>query len=268
MNVKEYIESGILESYAMGMCSDAERNGVEAMLEKHPALRAELAHIEQSIEALAVASAVEPPPAVKAGLMQAIAATETLGRVVELRQTVTADKGKRKFNWLAAASVVLLVASGSANFFLYNKYIEAQERYLAMESQNATLASELDVTKTNLDNTNDQLAFMRDPMTVEVVMAGMPISPQSQATVFWNSKSTEVYLEVNSLPQPAADKQYQLWAIVDGAPVDAGVFVISDSLQKMKVMGGAQAFAVTLEKKGGSENPTMDQLYVLGNVTP
>jgi hypothetical protein len=34
----------------------------------------------------------------------------------------------------------------------------------------------------------------------------------------------------------------------------------------MKVVEAAQAFAVTLEKKGGSRTPTLDQMYVLGNV--
>ena len=37
-------------------------------------------------------------------------------------------------------------------------------------------------------------------------------------------QSKEVYLLVNQLPTPDPDKQYQLWAIVDGNPVDAGVF--------------------------------------------
>jgi hypothetical protein len=35
----------------------------------------------------------------------------------------------------------------------------------------------------------------------------------------------------------------------------------------MKEIGSAAAFAVTLEKKGGSVSPTMNQMIVIGNVS-
>ena len=41
----------------------------------------------------------------------------------------------------------------------------------------------------------------------------------------------------------------------------------SDStFQKMKAIKNAQAFAVTIEKVGGSVAPTMDTMCLLGNV--
>jgi len=36
----------------------------------------------------------------------------------------------------------------------------------------------------------------------------------------------------------------------------------------MKKIAHASAFAVTLEPRGGSATPTMDQMYVLGKVSP
>ncbi|MNG37643.1 Anti-sigma-K factor rskA [compost metagenome] len=73
------------------------------------------------------------------------------------------------------------------------------------------------------------------------------------------------------LPANDQDHQYQLWALVDGKPVDLGVFdAKADSahiLLKMKEINGAQAFAVTLEKRGGSATPTMTQMIVMGGVS-
>jgi anti-sigma-K factor RskA len=60
-------------------------------------------------------------------------------------------------------------------------------------------------------------------------------------------------------------KQYQLWAIVDGKPVDAGMIATKKGIyhiQKMKSFGSVQAFAITLEKAGGSPIPTMDEMIV------
>ena len=99
-------------------------------------------------------------------------------------------------------------------------------------------------------------------------MKGMPVSPQSFATVYWDTTSHDVYLLANNLPVPASDKQYQLWAIFNGKPVDLGVFDIKKErlLIQAKNAQGAEAFAITLEKKGGSPAPTMDSLYVMGKL--
>ncbi|MEJ0083604.1 MAG: anti-sigma factor [Puia sp.] len=94
-------------------------------------------------------------------------------------------------------------------------------------------------------------------------------APSSLATVYWNTQSKDVYLLVNKLPAPVPDKQYQLWAIVDGKPVDAGVFEMAEGISfvKLKTIPKAEAFAITLEKKGGSTKPDMDAMYVMGKVT-
>ncbi len=99
-----------------------------------------------------------------------------------------------------------------------------------------------------------------------VKMAGSAVptspDPNSAATVYWDTKSKDVYLLVNNMPAPPTDLQYQLWAIVDGTPVDAGVFDMKDGIIKMKNIQRAQAFAISLEKKGGSIAPTV--IYMLG----
>jgi anti-sigma-K factor RskA len=41
---------------------------------------------------------------------------------------------------------------------------------------------------------------------------------------------------------------------------------MAKALQKMKEVTSAQVFAVTLEKKGGSETPSLDQMFVAGKV--
>jgi len=63
-----------------------------------------------------------------------------------------------------------------------------------------------------------------------------------------------------------SDKQYQLWAIVGGQPVDLGVYQTGAAMQKMKNIEGAQMFAITIEKAGGSATPTLDQMIVAGPV--
>jgi anti-sigma-K factor RskA len=72
------------------------------------------------------------------------------------------------------------------------------------------------------------------------------------------------------MKMPVNDKahQYQLWALVGGKPVDLGVFDSGadtlTNIKEMKSLASADAFAVTLEPRGGSVNPTMDQMMVIG----
>jgi anti-sigma-K factor RskA len=76
---------------------------------------------------------------------------------------------------------------------------------------------------------------------------------------------------INNLPQPATDKQYQLWALMDGQPIDLG-FIELDVQQKrllvkMKNVQNAQAFAITLEQRG-RPNPEKPggKIHVMGNL--
>ena len=79
----------------------------------------------------------------------------------------------------------------------------------------------------------------------------------------------EVYVDPTNMPTAPAGKQYQLWAFVDGKPVDAGMITSKDGkkykIQKMKTFGKAQAFAITLETEGGNPQPK-GSVYVLGKI--
>jgi anti-sigma-K factor RskA len=104
-----------------------------------------------------------------------------------------------------------------------------------------------------------------------VALKGTTIAPQAYATIFWDTTAKkDVYLIINNLPQPASDKQYQLWALLDGKPIDLGVFDMEIRkkrlLVKMQNVQKAQAFAITLEPRGGSQNPTLDSMYVMGSL--
>jgi anti-sigma-K factor RskA len=78
-----------------------------------------------------------------------------------------------------------------------------------------------------------------------------------------------INLQNMDMPLNDTNHQYQLWALVNGKPVDLGVFDAETKLiglQQMKNIATAQTFAVTLEPRGGSINPTMAQLIAVGNV--
>jgi hypothetical protein len=163
------------------------------------------------------------------------------------------------------------VASTVLNYYFFSQYKEYSAKYDQLVQNQTQMASANQAMQTKLQDYESAMSMIKDPAMAVVKMPSVPTSPNpnSLATVYWDTRSKDVYLLVNNLSQPSSDKQYQLWALVDGKPVDAGVFDIKEGVAfvKMKNIPKAQAFAVTLEKKGGSQTPDMNSMYVLGKVS-
>ena len=72
MTVKEYIESGILEQYVLGIASPAEMKEVEEMAAADPVIRSEIDAISEMLEAIAMQNAVAPDPIIRPFLLATI----------------------------------------------------------------------------------------------------------------------------------------------------------------------------------------------------
>ncbi len=65
MNIQAYIESGILEMYALDLLDPIEKEDVELMVSFFPALKKELESIQHALEMYAASRAVQPRPYVR-----------------------------------------------------------------------------------------------------------------------------------------------------------------------------------------------------------
>jgi anti-sigma-K factor RskA/cell division protein FtsB len=293
-----YISSGILELYVAGVLSPAEIKEVRAMAEAHESIRDEIARIEETYMAYA---AVDVPP-ISENLFERISASIEELPVQQVQNQPSRNKEKpaaaninpdkeklpspktikmpqaevkrenrrspRRFYMVIAASLILFGLSALLNFYLYQQLTSAKNELTALESQNATLSQDYKKAKLESQQAFSQLSIYANPDYKRVTLIGMPLAAESEAYVYWNPKSEDVYLQVKNLPQAPAGKQYQLWAIDEtDKPVDAGMLTsLAADMSPMKKIGSAKAFAITLEPEGGSQNPTMDAMYVMGSI--
>ena len=65
MEVQDFIESGKIELYILGILDPVEKEEVENMIQLYPQVRSEKSRIETSMEAFALQEAVEPPAYLK-----------------------------------------------------------------------------------------------------------------------------------------------------------------------------------------------------------
>jgi hypothetical protein len=62
MEIRSYLESGILEAYILGSASDAEVNELLELKKHYPEIQQALTHLETDMERIAQYMAVPPPP--------------------------------------------------------------------------------------------------------------------------------------------------------------------------------------------------------------
>ncbi|MBM3415138.1 MAG: anti-sigma factor [Bacteroidetes bacterium] len=255
MNIQEYISSGIVESYVLGLASEEERRELERMCAGHPEVLRARIDFELAMEKQAMANAATPDPGVKDKIMNEISGG---GKVVSMK----ASPVRRINGWKYAAAACIALLAGSI-------YLN-----ISLSGKNKKLKGDFDNTVAKLNDIRKDVDMLRGRPEVKMAsMKGTPESPQSYTTVYWDTASHDVYLLVNNLPKPADSLQYQLWALADGQPVDLGFisddyFVRQDKLLiKAKNAQKAQAFAITLEKKGRPDAKTpAGKMYVLGNL--
>ncbi|MCB9251313.1 MAG: anti-sigma factor [Flavobacteriales bacterium] len=271
MDLNEYILSGILEDYVMGLASEDQIAEIEKQAELQPEIRNEIRKIQESLEIYASSFKMDPPEGLKERVRSDLF-KEIQGTMPEPDLTDEDPKTRiirfKYTKWLAAASVTLLILSSILNVNLFLKLKSTQKQLTALITEKEYLAQKMKEQEIILTKAQDEQNFLLQAETRSIVLQGLPKFPDAQATVFWNTNSSEVYLTINNLPVPESGKQYQLWAIVDGVPVDAGILNETKSkfLQKMNNFSKAQAFAITLERKGGNSTPTLEAMYVMGKV--
>lgn len=262
MNTKEYISSGILELYAAGLLNVNEAEEVNEILKKNPEIREELNKINYALYLSASQNLKSPSGKVKDSIFKKINSESS-------EKLPSYTKQNNSFRYLMAASIAFLIFSLGVNFFLFNKLKNAEKEILALNEQKRIITQDFESVKRKLGKANEDIAIMHDRTYKMADLKGMEKSPSSNAVTFWNPVTKNVFIEVVSLPVPPPDKQYQLWALDDGKPIDAGVMSVDPSdksLHKMKNIENAQAFAITLEPKGGSVNPTLSEMYAMGTL--
>jgi anti-sigma-K factor RskA len=273
VNIQDYISSGIVESYVLGLAGPEESAEFERVCVAHPEVRVARDAFEKQLEDRLQEQKLEAPRELKSRIFSKIGMEQTTvmeePKIPLNRPILVQRSGFPRF--IAAASLILLLGSVLLNFYLLSEYKQSIAQYKDLLASQEQLTSANQSMNTKLETYESAISHIRDPRMAVVKMPGVPTSPSpsSMATVYWNTASKEVYLLVNQLPVPVAGKQYQLWAIVDGKPVDAGVFDLASGpeLLKLKTIPNAQAFAITLENQGGSQAPTMTAMYVMGKVT-
>lgn len=109
------------------------------------------------------------------------------------------------------------------------------------------------------------------PQTQTVSLNGRDPIPGAEAKAFIDPAQRRLFLYVYNLPPTPPGKTYQLWLLVGGTPVSAGIFDVNPDgtgrfdAEKLSPFSGKVNVAVTIEPEGGVPQPT-GPMVLLGSV--
>ncbi len=278
VDINEYIASGILESVTLGLASPQEVQEVACLSKIYPEIQAEFIRVQKRCEELMLENAETPNPSVRASLLKTIAETpqekapekKEEAKIVTLHTAPEINGVSPMWKMMAAASLVLAIGIG-ALWFLSNREVKRLDNILAsMEKEqlkNDQILQAMTIEKDHLQTVQEVLS---EQSMRTIMMKGTAMEPEASVKVMWSKEMKKAVMHAEKITPPPANMQYQLWVIADGKPLSVGLFNYDEVEQMTEPFDvNAQnitAFAITLEKMGGSPTPTMEKMVVMGPI--
>jgi hypothetical protein len=135
---------------------------------------------------------------------------------------------------------------------------------LRIKNETAAIRADAQEQQVQLRQTREMLELLNMRDAVRVTMTPGKEKPRPQGKTIYSPKMGKMIFMASYLPPAPPDKTYELWLVPQqGAPIPAGTFTPDASgnatLMQESMPSGmqAKAFAVTIEKSGGSDTPTM-----------
>ncbi len=260
MKPQELISSGIIESYVLGLTNDEETQLVNNMAIVHENIAQEIRDVEAAV--LAYSSGISP--ALNRQLKNKIFNEINAGINTETKRIPVVRSSYKQL--AIACAIGLFVCLSVLIWAMYNNNNTAQQ--LAKTETEKDKLNKLSQTQTTeIKGLQDQLSIVTSSDTRVVSLKNIQSNSVESARIYWQLSTKDVFIQMNNTIQLPANSQFQLWAIIDGKPINAGLIDFGKgNLQKMENIKSAQTFAITIEKIGGSLQPTLSQMIAMANV--
>jgi anti-sigma-K factor RskA len=196
--IKEFLESGQLESYILGSLSDEENDKIAKMIVDHPEVDKEYIKIQEELESMAMKNAVPPPVELKSKIIE---------EVKSIPQTVQPNSSSF---WKIGAVIlgIGLITSGlfARKFFTQKQQIQTNYADLLENCQK-----------------NDQfIASLLDENMNKTMIKGNTLIPDFQISFFYDKNQEIVHYSTPTIDLPS-DKCLQLWGDIEGEMIPLGV---------------------------------------------
>ncbi|MGN9815179.1 anti-sigma factor [Streptomyces sp. SD11] len=245
-------------AYALHALSDEEREAFERHLAECEPCAQETAELSATAARLGLAVAVPPRPAMREDVLRQIATVRQEGPTVRQEgpagpalphRTRTRSRGSRTrplSRWALAACLAAAAALGGTAVWQHERAEDALEQARRADRGADDIAAVL-----TAPDARSRTAKLAGGATGTVVVS--------------DSRDRAVFM-ASGMAEPPRGRVYQLWFDDDGTMRSAGLMDPARTSQAVLMrgaVGGASGMGVTVEPKGGSEEPTSTPLALL-----
>ncbi len=244
--LQTFLNSGLIERYALGETTNLEELQVESFIAKYPEAQLEFEKTQQSLEILCKANAVEAPQFILDKVLAEIDYEEQ--GVIQLNSM------RHRTPWYGiAASIVALLFAG-ASFLLYQQNQALLHENNVVVDEIFDLRSDINQNNARLDDVMKQFLKLNNPDTEKYVFKGKNDRAKNIKTVAYiNAVEKTSMIDVVSLPQLPKEQYYQMWAELQDRMVNLGILdATSKDLQSIPYMEDALGLSITIENKEGT----------------
>ena len=242
MDKQSLLQSGLIEQYLLGICSEEERQQLEKLAADDPEIAEHIRSAESCLSACLVQHKIPPKNGGRC------ATAFPFG--IRLPQ----NTGR----WISSLAVFLFALLA---LFYYRKHQDIQQRYYGLTSLLSRMSDGSSLSKSTLFSTssaNDaRFAVLEDEDTRYFFLNGSHLAPSARAVVVWNSISEKAYLQLVDFPPPPCGREYQIWADdAHSEMTSLGKFhCIKNAIQKIGFIRNPSGFHITLEGKNTCSFP-------------
>lgn len=275
--------------YALGALTQHEARAFESHLhEGCDACKTETEKFESLVGTIGFSTQIAPPPAYLRDVLTAriekekqepaskvsqaasiIAFPEKTKSTLQPPAQSRSTHGFRLLPWAVAATFLIALAYTFVSWQTERRNLQASLN----ETRNEVSDLKSKLNHESLRATEFALinSVLELPQRSTIKLAGQEVAPSSLADVYWDV-SGKRWVVIADLPPAPAGKVYQLWFVTPDAKVNAGLIEPDEKGHGFTVVNippnvtDVIAAAITLEPKGGSEQPTMP-IYALGKVS-
>lgn len=241
-----FFQSGLLEKYILDETSASERLKVEHYIETYPEVEREYLRLQDNLEILAKAHAVEAPNFVLDQILNEV--EEDATPVIQL------DTIRRRTPWYSiAASIVALVFAGST-FMMYQQNQLLLEENQIVVDEIFDLRSDIDENNAQLKDIMRQFMELNNPETEKYVLRGNERAKDLKTVAYINAVDKTSMIDIVSLPQLSENENYHIWAEMEDHFVSLGILDPSEKkMQSIPYMENALGLSITIGPKGSKD---------------
>jgi len=247
-SAQEIISSGLLESFVLGHLDPVDMEIVSGYIKKYPEVKEYVEELEPSLEALAMAHAQAPPQGSWENISTSIQDAAS-NRVQNNKSEFKSSSTIWRNIGIAAGILGILISS-----VFYRKNRDSSQELLAVRNALATQEERCTEQASQQEKYERYFTLVNHPDTRLYALS-------NSLGIYWNETTKQTAIAYDQLPTLSDAEDYQIWADVEGRMIDVGV--ITDDMQLTDLLHyieHAESLNVTVEPKGGSEEPTVSKL--------